>query len=207
MKQEVITMTASQASQTSQGRSSQTVSPVLWFTGLSGSGKTTTAKLVQAKLREQGRNVELLDGDELRATICKGLGFSRVDRIENIQRMAYIAKLLSRNGVMVLVSAITPYREMREYLRKELPGYVEIYVQSPLELCEARDVKGLYAKARRGEISSFTGISDPYEEPVQPDITLTTSSSSAEQNCQTVLLRLNQLNGRVDEEASLGGYS
>lgn len=193
-------MTASQESQADQvgksnqaSQASQTASPVLWFTGLSGSGKTTTAKLVQAKLCEQGRPVELLDGDELRATVCKGLGFSRVDRNENIQRMAYIAKLLSRNGVMVVVAAITPYREMREYLRKELPGYIEIYVQSPLELCEARDVKGLYAKARRGEISSFTGITDPYEEPVHPDIILDTSTSSAEQNCQAVLLQINLL--------------
>lgn len=161
--------------------------PVLWFTGLSGSGKTTTARHVETILREQGYAVELLDGDELRATICKGLGFSREDRLENIKRIAYIAKLLSRNGVIVLVSAITPYEEMRDYARREVPGYVEIYVKCPLETCEHRDVKGLYAKARRGELLRFTGISDPYEEPLQPDITLCTASSSVEHNCKDVV--------------------
>ncbi|HUC90590.1 MAG TPA: adenylyl-sulfate kinase [Paenibacillus sp.] len=160
---------------------------VLWFMGLSGSGKTTTARFVAEQLRAQGRRVEMLDGDELRETICKGLGFSREERFENIKRMAYVAKLLSRNGIDVLVSAITPYREMREYLRGQVPGYVEIYVNCPLEECERRDVKGLYAKARRGELNHFTGISDPFEEPAHPDMTIFTASASLRQNGGAVL--------------------
>jgi len=163
---------------------------VLWFTGLSGSGKTTTAKRVAALLQENGRRVEMLDGDELRETICKGLGFGRQDRMENIKRIAYVSKLLSRNGVTVLVSAITPYREMRDFLRSELPGYVEIYVDCPLSECEKRDVKGLYARARRGEIASFTGISDPYEVPAQPDIVIDSANHSPEHNALTIAARL-----------------
>jgi len=155
-------------------------SPVLWFTGLSGAGKTTAARYVEEALRRSGVPVERLDGDELRATICKGLGFSREDRMENIRRIAYVAKLLSRNGVVTLVSAITPYREMRAYLREHLPGYVEIYVRCSLTECERRDVKGMYAKARRGEIAAFTGISDPYEEPEAPDVVIDTENMTVE---------------------------
>ncbi|WP_274649622.1 adenylyl-sulfate kinase [Paenibacillus humicola] len=160
---------------------------VLWFTGLSGSGKTTTAKAVAAELKARGRLVEMLDGDELRATICKGLGFSREDRFENIKRIAYVSKLLSRNGVVVLVSAITPYEEMRAYARSVIPDYAEIYVNCPLPECEKRDVKGLYAKARSGEIKHFTGVSDPYEEPVRPDITISTDADSVVSNCSKIL--------------------
>jgi len=163
---------------------------VLWFTGLSGAGKTTTAAYVRDRLLERGRHVELLDGDELRTTICKGLGFSREDRLENAKRIVYVANLLSRHGIDVLVSAISPYREMRAHARERLPGFIEVYVQCALEECERRDVKGLYAKARRGEIPSFTGISDPYEEPAAPDITIDTSTCTLEQNCRTILSRL-----------------
>jgi adenylylsulfate kinase len=176
-----------------------TIGPVLWFTGLSGSGKTTTAKQVATTLRAQGHSVEMLDGDELRETICKGLGFNKDERIENIKRIAYIAKLLSRNGVIVLVSAITPYQEMRDYIRNEVPGFVEIYVECPLETCEQRDVKGLYAKARRGDLTHFTGISDPYEEPSDPEIILHTASSTLEYNCSIILTWLNSpLNSAKD---------
>ncbi|CAG7597694.1 putative adenylyl-sulfate kinase [Paenibacillus solanacearum] len=165
---------------------------VLWFTGLSGSGKTTTAKHLNQLLEDRGLRVELLDGDELRETICKGLGFSREDRFENIRRIAYIAGLLSRHGVIVLVSAITPYREMREYVRKQIPAFAEVYVQCPLEECERRDVKGLYAKARRQEIAAFTGISDPYEEPLRPDLSIDTAQHSVEDNCRRIMSWLNR---------------
>ncbi|SEM89641.1 adenylyl-sulfate kinase [Paenibacillus sp. OV219] len=169
-----------------------TYGSVLWFTGLSGAGKTTTAMSVEKKLRERGRRVELLDGDELRTTVCKGLGFSREDRIENVKRIAYIANLLSRNGVDVLVSAISPYKEMRDYARQHIANYVEVYVNCPLHVCEMRDVKGLYAKARAGEIQHFTGITDPYEVPENPELTLSTSNGALEQNVQAVLAFLEQ---------------
>ncbi|QHT61551.1 adenylyl-sulfate kinase [Paenibacillus lycopersici] len=169
---------------------------VLWFTGLSGAGKTTTAEAVLQKLRERGRRAELLDGDELRTVICKGLGFSMEDRFENVRRIAYVANLLSRNGVDVLVSAISPYRAMREYAQQQIPNFVEIYVNCPLHVCEMRDVKGLYAKARSGEIKHFTGVSDPYEEPLQPNIALNTSSMPLDENVQTVLAYLDQMKHR-----------
>ncbi|WP_090636211.1 adenylyl-sulfate kinase [Paenibacillus sp. UNC496MF] len=165
---------------------------VLWFTGLSGAGKTTTAAAVERQLRERGRRVELLDGDELRAGICKGLGFSMEDRFENVTRIAYVANLLARNGVDVLVSAISPYRAMRDYARERIPGFVEIYVDCPLHVCEQRDVKGLYAKARAGEIGRFTGISDPYEAPQDPQLTLNTASVPLEENVRTVLAYLDR---------------
>jgi len=161
--------------------------PVLWFTGLSGSGKTTTARYVESLLRERGVRAELLDGDELRETICKGLGFSREDRIENIRRIAYVAKLLAKHGVVVLVSAITPYREMREYVREHVPGYVEVYVKCPLDECEKRDVKGLYARARRGEIARFTGITDPYEEPSAPELVIDTNAGTLQRNGASII--------------------
>ncbi|NBD23349.1 adenylyl-sulfate kinase [Paenibacillus sp. T1] len=170
---------------------------VLWFTGLSGAGKTTTASAVLQKLRERGRPAELLDGDELRAVICKGLGFSMEDRFENVRRIAYVANLLSRNGVDVLVSAISPYRAMRDYAREQIPGFAEVYVKCPLHVCEMRDVKGLYAKARSGEIKNFTGVSDPYEEPLQPALTLCTSSAPLEENAQAVLAYLDQKQVRL----------
>ncbi|GLX70836.1 adenylyl-sulfate kinase [Paenibacillus glycanilyticus] len=161
--------------------------PVLWFMGLSGAGKTTTARHVAAELRKQGRRVELLDGDELRETVCKGLGYSREERMENIKRIVYVAKLLSRNNVEVLVSAITPYREMRDYARSQLPGFMEIYVKCPLDECERRDVKGLYAKARNGDLRQFTGVSDPFEVPQSPDIVIDTASASLHDNSDAVL--------------------
>lgn len=166
---------------------------VIWFTGLSGAGKTTTALELAAQLRSAGQGVELLDGDELRTTLCKGLGYSKEDRMENIRRIVYVAKLLARHGVIVLVSAITPYKEMREYARSEIPQYVEVYVRCSLEECERRDVKGLYAKARRNEIQKFTGISDPYEEPGDPEIVLDTQTSTLQQNIDKITTWVNQI--------------
>ncbi|MFE5317621.1 adenylyl-sulfate kinase [Paenibacillus sp. NPDC056579] len=160
---------------------------VLWFTGLSGAGKTTTANQLHERLTNAGRKVEMLDGDVIRTTIGSGLGFSREDRMENIRRIAFVANLLSRNGIDVLVSAITPYREMREYLREHVKEYVEIYVKCSLEQCEARDVKGLYAKARRNEIQQFTGISDVYEEPEQADLIIDTQHQPVEANAALIM--------------------
>ncbi|QGQ96568.1 adenylyl-sulfate kinase [Paenibacillus psychroresistens] len=160
---------------------------VLWFTGLSGAGKSTTARALVETLQLNGGKVELLDGDDLRKTISKGLGFSREDRIDNIRRIVYLSRLLSRNGVTVIVSVITPYEEMRELARTEIPGYVEIFVDCPLEVCERRDVKGLYAKARNLEISQFTGISDPYDIPEQSDIVIRTHKDELQYNVALIM--------------------
>lgn len=153
----------------------------IWLTGLSGAGKSTLAALLTDRLREQGQAVEWLDGDELRRSLGRGLGFSREDRFENIRRAVYLAGMLNRHGVITVVSVISPYAGMRSYARQELPGFVEVYVNCPLPVCEARDVKGLYAKARSGEIPAFTGISDPYEAPADPELTLHTAERTPEQ--------------------------
>lgn len=153
----------------------------IWLTGLSGAGKSTLAALLKDRLQEQGRAVEWLDGDELRRTLGRGLGFSREDRFENIRRAVYIAGLLNRHGVVTVVSVISPYADMRSYARRELPGFVEVYVDCPLPVCEARDVKGLYAKARSGELPAFTGISDPYEAPDRPELRLHTAERTPEE--------------------------
>ncbi|UQZ37564.1 adenylyl-sulfate kinase [Paenibacillus sp. PK3_47] len=154
----------------------------IWLTGLSGSGKSTIASLLMDKLIAHGLAAEWLDGDELRRVLGKGLGFSREDRLENIHRAVYLAGMLNRHGIITVVSVISPYRDMREYARQALPGFAEVYVNCPLEICEARDVKGLYAKARRGEIPAFTGISDPYEAPLSPDLTLRTAEQTPEES-------------------------
>ncbi|MNC03849.1 putative adenylyl-sulfate kinase [compost metagenome] len=159
----------------------------LWLTGLSGSGKSTIAGLVADRLREEGQAVEWLDGDELRRSIGHGLGFSREDRFENIRRAVYIAGLLNRHGIITVISLISPYAEMRSYARQQLPAFAEVYVDCPLEMCEARDVKGLYAQARLGRIPAFTGISDPYEAPVNPELTLHTAKQPPEDSAAELL--------------------
>lgn len=159
----------------------------IWLTGLSGAGKSTLAALLTDRLREQGQAVEWLDGDELRRTLGRGLGFSREDRFENIRRAVYLAGLLNRHGVITIVSVISPYAEMRSYARQALPGFVEVYVDCPLPVCEARDVKGLYAKARSGEIPAFTGISDPYEAPADPELTLHTAERTPEECAEELI--------------------
>ena len=143
---------------------------ILWFTGLSGSGKTTITKALEPELKVRGCKVEILDGDVVRTNLSKGLGFSQEDRNTNIRRIGFVAHLLSRNGVVAMTAAISPYRAIRDEIRAMEPNFVEVYVTAPLEVCEGRDVKGLYAKARAGEIKGFTGIDDPYEEPVNPEI-------------------------------------
>lgn len=160
---------------------------VLWFTGLSGSGKSTIASKVAEKLKKEQVNFELLDGDEVRENLTRDLGFSKKDRDENIRRIGYLVKLLSRNGVGVLTAFISPYRDMRNYVREISTNFIEVYVNASLETCEERDVKGLYKKARNGEIEMFTGISDPYEAPENPEIELKTDSESVEESADKVI--------------------
>lgn len=160
---------------------------VLWLTGLSGAGKTTIARQLEQKLRERDLLVELLDGDDIRQNLSKGLGFSREDRDMNVRRVGYAADLLSRNGVMVIVSLISPYRNVRNELRSSLKNFIEIYIDAPLDVCEVRDVKGLYAKARSGQIKFFTGIDDPYEEPLNPHITCYSSEETIDMSVAKVM--------------------
>jgi 3',5'-nucleoside bisphosphate phosphatase len=151
----------------------------VWLTGLSGSGKSTVARLAAGQLRDHGHAVEVLDGDDVRQNLCAGLGFSRADRDENVRRIAYVADLLSRNGVITFVAAVSPYRGARDEARARMgERFVEVYVRASVEECERRDVKGLYERARAGEIEAFTGVSDPYEEPLSPELTLETESES-----------------------------
>jgi adenylylsulfate kinase len=169
----------------------------VWFTGLSGAGKTTICKAVEQELRAQGLKVEVLDGDIVRENLTKGLGFSKADRDENIRRIGFVASLLTRNGVIVLVSAISPYRAIREEVRERIGDFVEVYVSAPLEVCEQRDVKGLYQRARSGEIKNFTGIDDPYEPPLSPEVECKTHEETLEQSVEKVLSKLKSMNDSV----------
>ncbi len=162
----------------------------LWFTGLSGAGKSTIANIVVDALRDRGRNVELLDGDEVREHLSKGLGFSKEDRDINIRRIGWVAKVLARNGVVAVTAAISPYRALRDEMRSEIHNFVEVHVATTLEECEARDVKGLYAKARSGEIPEFTGISDPYEPPLDPEVRLVTAGKTPDESAAELLSAL-----------------
>jgi adenylyl-sulfate kinase len=179
----------------------------LWFTGLSGAGKSTLAQMVRERLLTMGRKVELLDGDEVRKNLSQGLGFSKADRDANIQRITFVAKLLSRNGVVAITAAISPYRAIRDNARAEIRSFVEVYVDCPLEVCEQRDVKGLYRKARTGEIPQFTGISDPYEPPLHPEIHLHTDQENPEQDVAIILERLSELGFLPGELAGVGAYT
>ncbi|MFQ3616803.1 MAG: adenylyl-sulfate kinase [Cyanobacteriota bacterium] len=164
----------------------------VWFTGLSGAGKTTIRMAVEKELRDRGLAVEVLDGDIVRQHLTKGLGFSKEDRDENIRRIGFVAHLLSRNGVIVLVSAISPYRNVRDEMRDRIGNFVEVYVNAPLSVCEERDVKGLYKKARAGEIKQFTGIDDPYEAPLNPEVECRTDQETLEESAAKVLNFLKQ---------------
>jgi adenylylsulfate kinase len=159
----------------------------LWFTGLSGAGKSTIATLVVTELRARGHKVELLDGDEVREHLSKGLGFSKEDRDINIRRIGWVAKVLARNGVVAVTAAISPYRALRDEMRAEIPNFVEVHVATSLEACEERDVKGLYAKARAGEIPEFTGVSDPYEPPLNPEVRLETEDHAPAESAANLL--------------------
>ena len=160
----------------------------LWFTGLSGAGKTTISKIVERELRDRGSRVEVLDGDVVRENLSKGLGFSKEDRDTNIRRIAFVADLLSRNGVPVITAAISPYRELRDEAR-DLMGdrFIEVFVKASVEVCAERDVKGLYEKAFKGEIKEFTGVSDPYEAPESPEIRIESEHEEPEESAQRIL--------------------
>ena len=165
----------------------------VWFTGLPCSGKSTLGRALEQRLRSLERQVEVLDGDEVRTRLTKGLGFSKADRDENIRRIAYVAKLLTRVRAVAIVAAVSPYREIRDEARAEIGNFVEVYVNCPLEECIQRDVKGLYAKALRGEIPNFTGVSDPYEPPIRPEVTVETGSEDIGASLAKILRQLAQL--------------
>ena len=172
----------------------------LWFTGLSGSGKTTITNVLVKEMRKRGAKLEVLDGDIVRQNLSKGLGFSKEDRDTNIRRIAFVADLLSRNGVPVITAAISPYRELRDEAR-ELMGdrFIEVFVKASVEVCAERDVKGLYEKAFKGEIKEFTGVSDPYEVPTSPELRVDTETSTPEESAELILGKLAEL-GLVEQE-------
>lgn len=165
----------------------------VWFTGLSGAGKSTLAELLVPELRRRGHRVELLDGDIVRTNLSKGLGFSKEDRDTNILRIGFVAHLLTRNGVAAVVSAISPYRDIRNQVRREIGDFVEVFCDAPLEVLIDRDVKGLYRKALAGEIKEFTGVSDPYEPPEHPEVVVHTDRESVEESLQRILETLRKL--------------
>lgn len=171
---------------------------VLWLTGLSGAGKTTLTQALLPQLRSRGTAVEVLDGDEVRKNLSKGLGFSKDDRDTNIRRIGYVSRLLARNGVAVIAAAISPYREIRDEVRREVEGdgvsFFEVHVHADLETLVERDVKGLYARALAGEIQNFTGVSDPYEEPLNPDLLVKTDRETVDQSIVKLLDQLERLN-------------
>ena len=160
----------------------------IWLTGLSGSGKTTLARLLEKNLRSAGHKVEVLDGDVIRTHLCKDLGFSREDRDTNIRRIGWVCELLNRNGVVAVAAAISPYRNVRDEMRIKIARFIEVYLECPLSVLVERDSKGLYKRALAGEISNFTGISDPYEPPLAPEVVCQTDGSeTSEQSAARVL--------------------
>ncbi|MBD2195780.1 MULTISPECIES: adenylyl-sulfate kinase [Calothrix] len=165
----------------------------VWLTGLSGAGKTTISRSLEQQLRCSGYKVQVLDGDIVRKNLCKELGFSKEDRDENIRRIGFVAHLLTKNDVIVIVCAISPYYAIRQEVRQLIGNFIEVYVHAPLNVCEQRDVKGLYKKARAGEIKNFTGIDDPYEPPLNPEVECKTDSESIVESANKVLAKLADL--------------
>ncbi len=170
---------------------------ILWFTGLSGAGKSTLAERLVSEFRQRGYKVELLDGDEIRTHLSKGLGFSKEDRDTNIRRIGWVARVLARNGVIAITAAISPYREIRDEIRAETEqegraAFVEVFAHAPLDALVERDVKGLYKKALAGEIKNFTGVSDPYEAPENPEVIAYTSTETVEESLQSILNHLTE---------------
>jgi adenylyl-sulfate kinase len=162
----------------------------IWLTGLSGAGKSTISGLLGERLLTMGQRVEVLDGDEVRRNLSAGLGFSKADRDTNVRRIGYVCRLLSRNGVIAISAAISPYRAVREELKQQLPNFLEVFIDCPLKVCIERDVKGLYARALRGEIPAFTGVSDPYEAPLSPDLTISTDKESVQDSVEKIISKL-----------------
>ena len=181
----------------------------LWFTGLSGAGKTTLTDAIAPQLRAHGIKVEVLDGDEVRTNLSKGLGFSKEDRDANIRRIGYVSRLLSRNGVGVIAAAISPYREIRDEVRRSIEAegarFIEVFVKASLDTLIARDVKGLYKKAIAGEIKQFTGVSDPYEEPLDPEILINSDSETVEESAAKIVAKLESLGLIAALAAKAGG--
>jgi len=180
----------------------------IWFTGLSGAGKSTLAEVIERRLKEQGRNVEILDGDIVRTHLSKGLGFSREDRDTNIKRIAFVCGLLTRNGVVCISAAIAPYREAREWARREIGDFVEVYLKCPIEVCRQRDVKGLYKLVDEGKIKNFTGVDDPYEEPENPELVIETDKESVGESVSRIFAKLVELGylegeGNSEDEAKV----
>jgi adenylylsulfate kinase len=165
----------------------------LWFTGLPCSGKSTLAEIIAPELKRRGRGVEILDGDVVRTNLTKGLGFSKEDRDENIRRIGFVCGLLSKHGAIAISAAISPYRSVRDEVRSKIENFIEVYVETPLDLCIQRDVKGMYKKALAGEMKNFTGISDPYEPPLHPEILIQTQKESPEESAARILGRLERM--------------
>src|SRR5438874_2843415 len=173
----------------------------IWFTGLSGSGKSTLSEVIEQHMKALGRNVEVLDGDIVRTHLSKGLGFSREDRDTNIKRIGFVCNLLTRNGVICISAAIAPYREARDWARKEIGNFVEVYVRCPIDVCRQRDVKGLYKLVDEGKIKNFTGVDDPYEEPLHPELIVETDKETVEESVARIFAKLTQL-GYLEEEGN-----
>jgi adenylyl-sulfate kinase len=165
----------------------------LWFTGLSGAGKTTLARLVETELIARGHKVEVLDGDIIRTNLSKGLGFSKEDRDTNIRRIGFVCNLLSRNDVVAIAAAISPYREVRDELRRDIGDFVEVYVSCPIEVLAERDVKGLYKKALAGEIKNFTGVDDPYESPLHAEVVVETDTETPDESAARIIAKLEEM--------------
>ncbi len=177
----------------SQNKSCSYKGFTLWFTGFSGSGKSTISEVIDREFNKRGIKHEILDGDVVRTNLSKGLGFSKADRDTNIRRIGFVCHLLSRNGVVAVSAAISPYRNIRDENRALIGNFVEVFVNAPLEECEKRDPKGLYKKARAGEIKEFTGVSDPYEEPLNPEVICYTDKETVEESAAKILVKLKDM--------------
>ena len=165
----------------------------VWFTGLPSAGKSTLAEILARELRERGLGVEVLDGDVVRQHLCRGLGFSKADRDENIRRIGFVCGLLTKHGATAIAAAISPYRAIRDEVRASVGNFVEVYVKASVEACMQRDVKGLYKKALAGEIKGFTGVDDPYEPPLKPELIIETETESPQESAARILRKLEQL--------------